>query len=93
MQITSTLPLKITVTHYLPGDPGQTSGRPDLRYPPEPTELEFEIHTLSGHALTESDFGKACWKELYDLVLATHEAELEERYTEAQIEAWEAAHE
>lgn len=90
MQITATIPLEITVTSYFPGDPGRTSGPPENCYPPEPPEIEFEIRTLTGHELSESDFDAAEWDTLIDEVLAAHEAEIEDCRTEAAISAYEA---
>jgi len=35
--------IEIEVTNYYGGDPGRTYGPPELCYPPEPAEIEFEI--------------------------------------------------
>lgn len=89
MQIHTNLPLSITVTSYRPGHLGQTSGPPEVCHPGEPTEIEFEVHTLTGHELSESDFGEAAWNELSFEVLLAYEETIEESRTEARISAQE----
>lgn len=87
MKIHFTLPLTINVTSYHPGNPGQTSGPPESCYPPEEAEIEFDIFTLTGTELTESDFDSTSWGELYSEVLATYETDRQEAQDEAIIEA------
>ena len=89
MQVHATIPLEITVTHYHPADPGQISGPPERCYPPEDAEIEFEVRTLTGHELSESDFDSTCWDELHTEVLGTYEELLSEARDEARIDAWE----
>jgi hypothetical protein len=42
---------------FLPGDPGNLSGNPDFRYPPEPPEYEFQeirvYHNQEWHQVPE----------------------------------------
>ena len=85
MQLYTTIPIEIKITSYIPGDPGRISGPPELCYPPESPEIEFEIYTLTGTELSESDFGKEAWEELYGEVLASLESAVEE----AEIDAAE----
>lgn len=89
MQIEARIPLEITVTSYHPAVAGHYSGPPEDCYPGESAEIEFEIRTLTGHELTDSDFSNTLWQELVDDVLATHEAALKEALGEARISAWE----
>jgi len=91
MQVNLTIPLEVEVHSYDPGTPGCTSGPPDAWYPPESPDIEFEVFTLTGSPLDESDFRPAEWRALYFTVLAAHEAELRKEHDEATVSLWEDA--
>lgn len=87
MQLNFTIPLSIKVTSYHSGVPAYTKGSPDNWEPGEPPEIEFEVHTLTGRELSESDFGSDTWDDLTCLVLQTHQNEAEDLRADAAIEA------
>ena len=91
MQVNFTISLEIKVRSYYPGDLGCTSGPPDAWYPPESPDIEFEVFTLTGTPLDESDFSPVEWGALYYMVLAAHEAELRKEHDEATVSLWEDA--
>ena len=93
MRISATIPLDITITSYIPGDPGRISGPPEHCYPPEPPEIEFEVRTANGCELFQSDFDEDVWDDILDTVLSIHEDLVAEARDEARIEAWRDLHE
>ncbi len=88
----NTIPLEITITSYQPATPAQLYGPPENCYPAEDMSLEFEVHTLTSHPLTESDFGEEAWADLCLSVLEAVEDESEEAKSEAAITAYEDRH-
>lgn len=90
MRIESSITLDIKVISFHLGRPAQTSGPPESCYPEEPADIEFEVCTLTGHELSESDLGETAWSELYDDVLATFEADRQEALDDAISNAWES---
>lgn len=45
------LSVLVTVTYFTPGIPGRYSGPPDLCYPDEPAEIDYEISDLNGNPI------------------------------------------
>ena len=93
MKLDAYLPLDITVTSYHPTVPARLFGPPEDCYPEEPAEIEFEVRLLTGHELSESDFGEDAWNDLYDTVLDAHEEERRSAAEDTAVRAWEATNE
>jgi hypothetical protein len=93
MRLDAYLPLDITVTSYHPAVPARLFGPPEQCYPEEPAEIEFEVRTLTGDVLAESDFGPEAWANLCEAVLAAHEEARRAEAEDTAVRAWEGSHE
>ncbi len=87
INITTTIPVRVEITHYTPGTPGYYVGPPENCEPPEPPEIDFTVRTLSGSTLYEQDFDQESWKALTDDVFTAAEAERINARDDARIDA------
>ena len=63
--------IEVEVTNYYGGDPGRIYGPPELCYPPEPAEVEFEI---------------SCeLEEVQDVLVENYYSEIEELVLESYV--------
>lgn len=88
MKITPKITLSVTITSYIPADPGRTSGPVDYCYPPEPPELEFTLLTPGGTTLGEEDFSPEAWDTITQEVISKYETQIESDADEARIAAY-----
>jgi len=67
--------IEVLVTHYFPGDPGKINGPPENCYPPEPSEIEYEI-------VTETNLEELGAQLIYEKYGDTLDEIVEEAYLE-----------
>lgn len=68
------------VTSYYPGDPGRTSGPPEMCYPPEPPEIEWELWTVDDKPAPDEVLTSQREDEITDQLLEWLQEEQDDDY-------------
>lgn len=78
------------IISYYPGSPGRLSGTPEVCYPPEPPEIEWELCDANGNLLPELSSGQMelLEQELLRIIADSRQESLDE----ARIDAYRDAH-